>query len=206
MGPQPLWGAGRRPLVLCSQSHQCRSSGSSSCAPRPAVGAAEQLRPGPAPRCTHKPTAAWAGPAPAREPLLSTRVPCRRRVDRARDRPMAQPRLRRRGPCWCPSSAPGACGGGAVLGSVEAAGGPPCPSHAPSHRCFASTTAGASSTPPQLQRRHTPAPQAVHAANRGPLPGLSCMNQPARVSGWRLAACRQHRASLPCLLRAPLSL
>ena len=125
MGPQPLWGAGRRPLVLCSLSHQCRSSGSSSCAPRPAVGAAEQLRPGPAPRCTHKPTAAWAGPAPAREPLLSTRVPCRRRVDRARDRPMAQPRLRRRGPCWCPSSAPGACGGGAVLGSVEAAGAHP---------------------------------------------------------------------------------
>ena len=164
----------------CVHSHQCRSSGSSSCAPRPGVGAAEQLRPGPATRCTHKPTAAWAEPAPAREPPLSTRVPCRRREDRARDRPMARPRLRRRGPRWCPSSAPGACGGGAALGSVEAAGGPLCPSHAPSHRCFASTMAGASSMPPQLQRRHTAAPQAAHAANRGPGPGPSCMNQLAR--------------------------
>lgn len=185
----------------CSQGHQCRPSEIGSCEPRPAVGAGSSLSLARPPGAPTKPTAAQA--RPAREPPPSTRVSSRGRVDRGRDRPTAQPRLRgvrvllglvEEGLCW---------------GRVEAAGGPLCPSHAPQHRCFASTTAGASSPPPELRWRCTPAREAVHAANHSRLPG-PVLHEPAGTRLWLETMCRQHRASLPgswlCLPHAPPSL
>ena len=159
-----------------------------------------------APGAPTKPTAARA--RPAREPPLSTRVSSSGRVDRARDRPTAQPwggrvQPRLRGV----RVLPGLVEAGLCWGSVEAAGGPLCPSHAPQHRCFASTTAGASSPPPELRWRCTPAREADHTANHSRLP-RPVLHEPAGTRLWLETACRQHRASLPgswlCLLHAPL--
>lgn len=81
--------------VLCSQSHQCRSSEISSCVPGPAMEAGSSSGLARPPCTPTKPTAARAQPVPAREPQLSARVSCRHQVDRARgsgsDRFMAQP-------------------------------------------------------------------------------------------------------------------
>ena len=70
--------------VLCSQSHRCRSSEISSCAPGPAMEAGSSSGLARPPCTPTKPTAAWARHVPAREPPLPTRVSCRHQVDRAR--------------------------------------------------------------------------------------------------------------------------
>ena len=54
--------------VLCSQSHQCRCSEISSCAPGPAMEAGSSSGPARPPCTPTKPTAARARPVPAREP------------------------------------------------------------------------------------------------------------------------------------------